>query len=195
MTRTHGVTLIDLLAGLAVSSVLALISIPSALNISRQLTLRAAGSEIATIFNQARARAVFHRAEVGVKWVSAGGDVVFAIHEDGNGNGVTSADIRSGVDRLVFGPLSMRKRFPGISFSIIAGLKVDPSGTPIGDILDAIRFGRSDICSFSPLGTSSPGSVYLSDGNARQAIVRVSPMTARIQVFEWLSPPGKWTLR
>jgi len=39
-----------------------------------------------------------------VKWVSGNGDIVLTMFEDGNGNGVLSADIREGKDRLVAGP-------------------------------------------------------------------------------------------
>ena len=112
------------------------------------------------------------------------------------GDGVRTADIRKGVDRLVAGPYWLGSRYPGISFSFVPGMNgLDPSGAPIGSLSDPIRFGRSDICTFSPVGNASPGTVYLSNRKNRQAAVRVSPTTARIQIWTWHGKKLKWTAR
>jgi hypothetical protein len=56
---------------------------------------------------------------------------------------------------------------------------------------DAIRFGRSDILSFSPLGTATPGTFYLS-GDGAQAAVRVTGGSARVRLMIWR---GSWQER
>jgi hypothetical protein len=48
---------------------------------------------------------------------------------------------------------------------------------------DPIRFGSSDLCSFSPLGESTPGSVYLWDGRDRMAVVRVFGRSAKVRTL------------
>ena len=61
--------------------------------------------------------------------------------------------LSAGIDRLVAGPYWMRGRFPGVSFSFLPGFEgMDPNGDPVGNLDDPIRFGRSDICTFSPTG-------------------------------------------
>ncbi len=194
---SRGASLAELAAVLAILGLVATLSVPALSEILSEEALAAASREVATILLTARARAVFQNAEVGVKWVASAGDLVLTVYQDGNGNGVTTADIRKGVDKLVAGPHWLGSRFPGIRFSFVPGIEggTDPSGTRIGDLTDPIRFGRSNICSFSPTGNASPGTVYLSDRKNRQAAVRVTPTTARVQVWTWHGKKRKWIAR
>ena len=57
---------------------------------------------------------------------------------------------------------------------------------------DPVRFGVSDILSFSPLGTATPGTFYLA-GDAGQAAVRVTGGSARVRLMVWRS--GRWRER
>ena len=56
---------------------------------------------------------------------------------------------------------------------------------------DPIRFGRSDLASFGPLGTASPGSVFLTDGYHLFA-VRVYNRTGKIQVLRYVREREEW---
>ena len=171
-------------------------SVPALWEILAEEALATASREVAGILTAARARAVFQGAEVGVKWVANAGDLVLTVYQDGNGNGVTTADIKKGVDRLVAGPYWLGSRYPGVNFSFVPGMDGgDPGGAPIGDLSDPVRFGRSNICSFSPVGNASPGTVYLSNRKRRQAAVRVSPTTAKIQIWTWHGKKQKWIPR
>jgi type II secretory pathway pseudopilin PulG len=192
----RGTSLFELLVVLIIFGLVFALSVPALLDLLSEESLATAAREVSSILTTARARAVFQGADVGVKWISSGGDLVLSVYQDGNGNGVTTADIRTGVDRLVAGPYWLRGKYPGISFSFVPGFDgLDPGGAPIGDLPDPLRFGRSDICSFSPLGNASPGSVYLSNKERRQAAVRVTPATAKIQIFTWHGKSLKWIKR
>jgi type II secretory pathway pseudopilin PulG len=192
----RGTSLLELLVVLLILGLVAVLSVPALSDLLAEEGLATATREVSAILNAARARAIFQGVEVGVKWISSGGDLVLSVYQDGNGDGVTTADIRRGVDRLVAGPYWLRGKYPGISFSFVPGFNdLDPGGAPIGDLTDPLRFGRSDICSFSPLGKASPGSVYLSDRKRRQAAVRVTPANAKIQSFTWHGKSLKWIKR
>lgn len=193
MRKKNGYTLLELLVVLAILLFVFAAGIPAFAELNGQMTIRAASTMVASIFQEARMRALFTRCEVGVKWTSQGGDVVLAVYQDGNGNGVLSEDIRKGVDKLLRPPVSMRGRFGKVTFSFIPGFTgPDPSGGRIGDLDDPIRFGRSDICSFSPAGSCTPGSVYLSDRRGRQEVVRLHPLMSRIQVLEYRAGKKTW---
>jgi hypothetical protein len=57
---------------------------------------------------------------------------------------------------------------------------------------DPIQFGSSDILSFSPLGTATPGTFYLA-GEGIQGAVRVSPGSARVRLL--LTRGATWVER
>jgi len=192
----RGTSLPELLVVLLILGLVFALSVPALSDLLAEEGLQTAAREVSAILTTARARAVFQGTEVGVKWISSGGDLVLSVYQDGNGNGVTTADIKKGVDRLVAGPYWLRGKYPGISFSFVPGFDdLDPGGAPIGPLTDPLRFGRSDICSFSPLGKASPGSVYLSNRKRRQAAVRVTPANAKIQIFTWHGNSLKWIKR
>jgi type II secretory pathway pseudopilin PulG len=192
----RGTSLPELLVVLLILGLVFALSVPALSDLLAEEGLQTAAREVSAILTTARARAVFQGTEVGVKWISSGGDLVLSVYQDGNGNGVTTADIKKGVDRLVAGPYWLRGKYPGISFSFVPGFDdLDPGGAPIGNLTDPLRFGRSDICSFSPLGKASPGSVYLSNRKRRQAAVRVTPANAKIQIFTWHGKSLKWIKR
>jgi len=192
----RGTSLPELLVVLLILGLVSSLSLPALRDLLAEEGLATAAREVSAVLTAARERAVFQGADVGVKWISSGGDLVLSVYQDGNGNGVTTADIRKGIDRLVAGPYWLRGKYPGISFSFVPGFDgLDPGGAPIGDLADPLRFGRSDICSFSPLGKASPGSVYLSNRQRRQAAVRVTPLNAKIQIFTWHGKKLKWIKR
>ncbi len=192
----RGTSLPELLVVLLILGLVFALSLPALSDLLAEEGLAAAAREVSGILNMARSRAVFQGVDVGVKWISSGGDLVLSVYQDGNGNGVTTADIRKGVDRLVGGPYWLRGKYPGISFSFVPGFDgLDPGGAPIGNVADPLRFGRSDICSFSPIGKASPGTVYLSNRKRRQAAVRVTPANAKIQSFTWHGKSLQWIKR
>ena len=194
--RRSGYSLLELLAVLAILGLVLALALPALPGLVNRTSLEAATDDVLLVFTQARDRAIHHRVDVGVKWVSGNGDIVLTMFEDGNGNGVLSADILEGKDRLVAGPHWMRGKYPHVTFSFLPGFAApDPSGAPIGNPDDPIRFGRSDISTFTPAGHASPGSVYLSDSVGRQSVVRVTPANGRIQVLDWHPGQRKWIRR
>ncbi len=118
----RGVSLAEMTAVLAVLGLVFTMSVPALWEILAEEALGTASREVAGILTAARARAVFQGAEVGVRWVANAGDLVLTVYQDGNGNGVTTADIRKGVDRLVAGPYWLGSRYPGVNFSFVPGM-------------------------------------------------------------------------
>ena len=81
--------------------------------------------------------------------------------------------------------------------AIMTGIRVPDPGSPghyLDRIDDPIRFNSSDICSFSPMGESTPGSVYLWDG-ARPAWpwCASSGGTAKVRTLYYRRGERGWT--
>jgi hypothetical protein len=68
----------------------------------------------------------------------------------------------------------------------------DPSRR-LGNLRDPIRFNRSDIASFGPLGGSTPGSLYLTDSKYRLAVVRLFGRTGKVRILRYDPATEKWS--
>lgn len=101
---------------------------------------------------------------------------------DGNGNGVRRADIARGRDVCTAGPVELGDLFPGTAIAVDPALP-DPDGG-LGSN-DAVRFGASDVASFTPTGTATAGTVYLRSAGGAQFAVRVAGVTGRTRVLRF----------
>jgi hypothetical protein len=99
----------------------------------------------------------------------------FSVHEDGNRNGVRTADIQAGLDRQVELPVRLFEQFPGVEIGVAPGL---PGAAPV-------QVGASSLLSFSPLGTSTSGTIHVRGGDGTQWAVRVLGATGRTRVLRY----------
>jgi hypothetical protein len=142
----------------------------------------------------ARMEALKRRASVAIRFEPAGDEFLMAVYLDGNGNGVRAADIASGDDPLLRPRLLLGDQFPGVRFGFDAGVP-DVDGEDTTANPDPIRVGRSRMLSFSPLGTSSSGTVYLRGRGPHQLAVRVLGGTGRVRSLDFDFGARKWQSR
>jgi hypothetical protein len=104
-------------------------------------------------------------------------------YADGDGDGVLEADITAGIDYPT-GPETRLADHFGTAALRIAFDVPDPGGG--GTLLagsDPIRLGASNLLSFSPFGTATSGTIYLSSADDTQLCVRVLGTTGRVRVL------------
>lgn len=188
-----GFSVVELVAALGIAGALLAATAAGTFQLQSALAVRSAAAEVAAAFFRARAYALARGVAVALKFRRDGGRYEWALYRDGNGNGVRTAEIASGVDRsLAFSiPWSRSDVRPGI----LRGTRVpDPAapGRDLDRLDDPIRFNDSDICSFSPLGESTPGSIYLWDGRDRMAVVRIFGRTAKIRTLYYFRGESDW---
>jgi len=196
--RAAGFTLLELLAVMGILGVLLALSVPPLIRTSARLRVSLAAHEVAAALRQTRMRAVLENAHVAVRFTHVGrGDdrVLWAIYADGDGDGVRTRDIRTGQDPLLDGPRLLRR----FDTSVRPGFADGPNPRDPADPKrrlsrphDPLRFGRSDLVSFGPLGTSTPGSLYLTDGVHWTAAVRVYGATGKIRVIVYDPDTETW---
>ena len=190
--RERGFSLVEALVVCGIVLTMAAVATPPFRALFADAHLMGAGQQFRSQFRLAYSTAVrtgaytairFERRDDGTYW--------YAVYSDGNANGVLSADIRAGWDRLLSGPFPLTGGAPGVWVGINPGVPAPP---PDRGMLsgDPIRFGRSDLLSFSPLGTATPGTFYLA-GDVAQAAVRVTGGSARVRLMIWRG--GKWRER
>jgi prepilin-type N-terminal cleavage/methylation domain-containing protein len=190
-----GFTLLELLVVLAVMGLLVTLGVPPLLHTTDDLRLRMAAGEIVGVLRSSRSFALRYNANVAVKFnTGKTGIVTFALYRDGNRNGVLTKDIASGKDAQVMPPQSLKFLGRDVVFGFPPGPPPrDPStGKPMDRLDDPIRFNDSDLASFSPLGTSTPGSVYLCNGSGHLMVVRVLDRTGKVSLLSYDAKTQKW---
>jgi Tfp pilus assembly protein FimT len=175
----NGYTLVELLfvAGAIALAVAAAVPQLTA-GIERSRTLGAA-RYLASRLALARAQAVARSANVALSLTASGGTFILGAYADGNGDGVRTRDITSGVDTLVSDSALLSDLFPHVTLFLN-----DPATTS--------TFDTSALMSFSPLGTASSRTLYLRGADGSQYAVRVLGATGRTRVLRLVVSTGAW---
>lgn len=189
--RARGFSLVEMVVVVGIVLTMAAVALPAFRPMFAESHLLGAGEAFRTQFRLAASTAVRANAYTAIRFETRGSEVWYAVYRDCNHNGVRSADIASGIDVLISGPFPLTSGAPTVRVGINPGVPAIPpdSGLLTGD---PIQFGRSDILSFSPLGTATPGTFYLA-GESAQAAVRVTPGSARVRLM--ICRGGKWSER
>lgn len=189
--ESRGFSLAEMFVVLAVIVVMAAVGFPHFRAFTAEAHLLGAARSFKGEFRKARSMAVRSGVYTAIRFERRLEGEAYSIYADGNGNGVRSIDIRAGTDRLVAGPFPLAGGAPGVRVGINPGTPAPPPDR--GELSgDPIRFGRSDILSFSPLGTATPGTFYLA-GDGAQAAVRVTGGSARVRLMTCRG--GTWRVR
>ena len=105
-----GATLAELLVALAVVAVMATIFIPALGPLLRRRALDAAAATLAGEMARARQEALARNRYVGIAFERTAQADRFAVYLDGGRQGIRSAEIASGADRLIRGPVDFSAR-------------------------------------------------------------------------------------
>lgn len=187
--RASGHSLLELLFVMLILGILLSFGLPSVQAYRESAQLEGAADVFKGEFRKARSMAIASGRYTAIVFEGEDDGATFALYRDGNGNGVRRADIRAGRDVLVSGPFPLTGNVSGVHVAVHAGTPAIPpeSGT-LGP--DPIRFGSSNILSFSPLSEATPGTFYLAGAHGLQAGVRVTGGSSRVRVM--ICRGGTW---
>lgn len=158
-------------------------AIPRGRSLLHERRLRGAAHYVRGLLRQVRARAAAESRYVGIVFEETDGDPVFSIYADGNGNGIRRADIASGADEKLREPYRLSEIFPGVHYGSLPTGASEP-------FFPGLRIGRSKILSFSPLGSCTSGTLFLSNDYGLVYAVIVLGTTGRVRIARYRG--GRW---
>lgn len=193
LVRDRGASVAELLVIAAIAGVLASWIAPLLLARLDALRARSAARHLAALLLQARVRALVAGVSTAVIFTPVADGYELSLVEDGDDDGVRTADVREGIDRVVGAPTRIESLFRGVRFGLAADV-TGPDGTErLAAGSDPIRFGRASLAAFTPVGTSSSGTAYVQGADGTQLAVRLLGATGRCRTLEHVA--GVWEPR
>jgi hypothetical protein len=163
-------------------AVVTAVAVPPALSALDGLRTASAARWMAARLASVRTQAVMRSAHVAVRFADAPSGITFATFVDGNANGVRNADIDASIDPPFESPIQLSSLFPGVDIAVSGSAGIDP-----------VRIGSTNLLSFTPTGTATPGSIYVRGRRGAQYAVRVLGTTGRVRVQRYVEGTRRWT--
>ncbi len=183
----RGMSLVELLLVLFLISLFVVLSTANLAATQRQLDFDQFAREIAATLETCRWKALNERCYTGVVAQQQEGIYTLSYFKDGNKNGILKQDIRQGIDVSFHRATSIYRASGDMQAAILdQGVPEIPPKKGILIPGDPVRFGKSDIISFSPDGDSSSGTLYLAcQSQSRMYAVVLYGPAARITLWKY----------
>ena len=191
-TSDRGIALVDVLAATGLSLVLAAVAVPViGATLDREHVI--VGTHyLAAQVQRARLESLKRAAAVAVRLEVLDGRAAVQLFADGNGNGVLQRDIDRGVDRALTEMAWLDQHAREVSLRINQQV-TDVAGAAeldAGD--DPLRIGNTSLVSFSPLGSSTSGTLYVAARRGPQMAIRIYGATGRVRVLTFDAQARQW---
>ena len=187
-----GYALIDIVVAVALCVTLSAIAVPVVGGTLERERVIVGTRYLAGQLQRARMEALKRGRSVAIRIVVADDRTALQLFVDGNGNGVLQKDIDRGVD-LPLAPQSwLDDDAAGTSLRVNQTVK-DASGSATieaGD--DPLRIGNTSLLVFSPLGSSTGGTLYVAAHRGPQMAIRVFGATGRVRVLMFDAAAQQW---
>jgi type II secretory pathway pseudopilin PulG len=191
MSSQHGHTFIEILFVMGLITTIAAIATPEMLVRVDESRALGAVRYMSTRLYQTRMEALARSANTAMRFVTVGQSYGYAVYVDGNGNGVRTRDIQNGTDRLIQEQEILPHQFSGVDFGALPGLPaVDPPAAPPGS--DPIRLGSGNMVTFTAIGSSTAGSLYIRGRRDTQYVIRIFGDTGKIRILQFDPRTRTW---
>ena len=186
-----GYSLVELVTVTALIATISAVAFPGILATVDDSRAVGATRYLSSRLQHARMESVMRSANVGLKVAGAPDGYTYTTYVDGNGNGIRTSDIQHGIDPAIRPPERLRDLFYGIDFGLLPGLPpVEPGAPPPG--VDPVKLGASSILSFTPIGTSSSGSLYILSPGGAQYVIRIFGESGKTRMLRFDPRARRW---
>lgn len=183
---------------LVVTGIVAVLALPAMVRLDAGLgrvRAEAGARQVAGWLARSRAQAVSSGRSAGLRFEQTRDGIRMERVLDGDEDGLRAEDLEAGVDRRLGAPVLLEELVPGARFGVAATLPAIDGGGSLPRGANPVRFGRSELVSFSGRGTGTPGTVYVCGPDQDQYAVRVLGATGRIRVLQFDRVRGAWRER
>jgi len=188
----RGAALIDILAALALILAMTVMAAPVVGGtLDREHTIVAA-HHLAGQLQRARMESLKRSAAVAVRFELVGERAAARLYVDGNGNGVLQRDIDRGTDPPLAGVEWLDAHAGGVSLRINQPVTDAGGSESLEPGSDPLRIGRTALVTFSPLGSSSSGTLYVAAHRGPQMAIRVYGASGRVHVLMFDARSRQW---
>ena len=191
-TDNRGVALIDVLVATGLALVMTAIAVPVIGGTLDREHVITGTQYLAAQVQRARLESLKRATSVAVRLEVLDGRTAVQLFVDGNGSGVLERDIDERIDPALTGLEWLDDHARDVSLRINQPIQ-DVTGTVAlnpGD--DPLRIGGTALVSFSPLGSSTSGTLYLSGRRGPQMAIRIYGGTGRVRVLTFDRAAQQW---
>jgi hypothetical protein len=188
----RGVALADILAATALTALVSGSNPPAVAGALEHERTRVGAHYLATVLQQTQLDALRRGTFVALRLIAGPLDTEWQAFADGNGNGVLARDIEAGIDLPLGPPDHLGVHAREVSLRLNQAVPDMSGGGMLAAGADPLRIGRSDLLSFSPTGSATAGTLYVSAPRGPQLAIRITGPTGRLRVMRFDTGAGAW---
>ncbi len=191
-TSDRGAALVDVLAATGLGLVMAAVAVPVVgATLDREQVV--VGTQyLASAVQRARLESLKRAAVVAVRVELMDGRTAVQLFTDGNGNGVLQRDIDRRIDPPLTGREWLDEHGREVSLRINQPVTDVAGATALEAGDDPLRIGNTSLVSFSPLGSSTSGTMYVAARRGPQMAIRIYGATGRMRVLMFDAQARQW---
>jgi hypothetical protein len=115
-----------------------------------------------------------------------------ALYADGDGDGVLQTDIDRGIDLPIAPEERWSDRLGTFALRINQNVEEPDTGTALAAGSNPLRIGNTALVSFSPLGSTTSGTLYFAAPIGAQRAMRLLGATGRLRVLRFDAAGRQW---
>ena len=170
----RGVALADIVVATALTALVSATTIPVVAGALESERTRIGAQYLAVALQQTQLDALRRGTFVAIRVTAGPLDTEWQAFADGNGNGVLARDIEEGVDVPLGPPDHLGVHAREVSLRLNQTVPDMGGGGMLAAGADPLRIGRSNLLSFSPTGSATAGTLYVSAPRGPQMAIRIT---------------------